>query len=68
MEVSHFTPLPVNLGEGFPGTHWVGPTAGLDAVEKGKISTPARYRTPVVQPVVSSLSWLSCPGSWYTGL
>jgi hypothetical protein len=38
------------LGESAPGTHciggWVGPTAGLDTVEKRKISCPYRESDP----------------------
>jgi hypothetical protein len=49
------------------GTHciggWVGPKAGLDAVEKGKIPSFRREsntRTPVVQPVSScSTDWVN---------
>jgi hypothetical protein len=42
-------------GRFIPDTHWrgawVGPIAGLDALEKRKIFSPARNRTPDVQPV-----------------
>jgi hypothetical protein len=42
-------------GETAPVTHWiggwVGPTAGLDAMEKEKYLTPAGNRTTAVQPV-----------------
>jgi hypothetical protein len=44
-----------------PGTHlkggWVGSTAGLDAIEGGKISSLRRYSNsdhPIVQPAASS--------------
>jgi hypothetical protein len=48
---SHFTP-----GEIAPRTHcvgdWMGPRAGLDSVEKRKVSlTSAGNQTPAVQPV-----------------
>jgi hypothetical protein len=42
---------------------WVGPTAGLDMVEKRKIPATGGNRNPVVQPVVHSLNWLSYIGS-----
>jgi hypothetical protein len=49
-----FTP-----GESIPGTHctggWVGPRAGLDTEDRGKIICPCRWSNPdrpVVQPVV----------------
>jgi hypothetical protein len=42
-----------------PGTHpiggWVGPTAGLDSVEKMKITFPARNRTPTLGRSPNSL-------------
>jgi hypothetical protein len=56
--VVSFTPRPLYPRERDPGTHWiggwVGPTAVLDAVVKGKIPSPRREsnpRTPIVQPV-----------------
>jgi hypothetical protein len=55
MWVVSFTPR-----ERAPGTHWigswVGPRAGLDAMEKRKIPSHRResnLRTPIVQPVAS---------------
>jgi len=55
-----FTPLPLYLRGKSPGTHWIGgymgPRAGLDAVEKRKIPNPRRElkpRTPIVQPVTN---------------
>jgi len=56
-----FTP-----GERAPGTcligGWVGPSAGLEAMAKGKIPVPAGNCTPVVQSVAKSLHCLSYPG------
>jgi hypothetical protein len=40
---------------------WVGPTAGLDAVEETKIS--AGYRTPPVQPVARRYNDWTMPAS-----
>jgi hypothetical protein len=41
------------------GTHWMGswvsPRAGLNDVEKRKVSAPAMNRTPAVQPVPLSV-------------
>jgi hypothetical protein len=51
------------------GTHWIGSWVtlrpGLDAVAKRKnpFIAPVENRTPVVQPVASSLYWLSYPAS-----
>jgi hypothetical protein len=50
------TPWPLYLRERTPRTHWlggyVGPRAGLDAMEwKKKTFVPAVNRTPAVQPV-----------------
>jgi hypothetical protein len=49
-DLGRFTP-----GERAPGTHWiggwVGPRAGLDAMEKREAVAPARNRTRTVQPV-----------------
>jgi hypothetical protein len=64
-------------GKGPPGTHWtggwVGPRAGLDTEERGKILCPCRGSNPhrpVVQPVVRHYTdWatpahaVSCTGS-----
>jgi hypothetical protein len=54
-------PAALTTRERAPGTHliggWVGPTAVLDAVVKGKITSPRRElkpRTPIVQHVASS--------------
>jgi len=61
-----FTP-----GEKSPSTHWiggsVGPTAGLDAVEKRKIPSIRRQsnpRAPIVQPITSRYTEL--PRLFYT--
>jgi hypothetical protein len=52
-----------------PGTHWtgswVGPRAGLDAVEWGKIFCSCRKSNTGRPACSSSLSRLSCPGSTY---
>jgi hypothetical protein len=57
--VIRFTPRPLYpLGIHWLGG-WVGPRAGLDAVEKRKISCPAGNRTLAVQPRNPSLYRLS---------
>jgi hypothetical protein len=52
--------------EGSPGTHWVGDWWAPDSVWmrwwKEKNPCFSRKSTPVFQPVVSSLYWLSYPG------
>jgi len=57
--VVSFTPLPLYLWGKNHGTHriggWVGPRAGLDAVAKRKIPSPAENRTPTVPSVFQSL-------------
>jgi hypothetical protein len=55
----HHAPAALYPGERTPGTHWtggwVGPKAGLDTEDRGKILRPCRGSNPdrpVVQPVV----------------
>jgi hypothetical protein len=46
-------------------THCIGrcwdPRAGLDVMVKRKVCASAGNWTPVVQPLIHSLQWLSCP-------
>jgi hypothetical protein len=54
-ECSASHPGRVTRGERKPGTQWVSgwmdPRAGLNPVEKRKISFPAGNRTPAIQPI-----------------
>jgi hypothetical protein len=54
VERSASRPFRLNAGETAPGTHWigdwVGPRAVMYAVAKRKTTTPAKNRTPIVQP------------------
>jgi hypothetical protein len=63
---SRFTP-----GERTPGTHWtggwVGPRAGLDKEDRGKLLCPCRGSKPdrsVVQPVVRHYTTRAIPAPW----
>jgi hypothetical protein len=66
--VVSITPRPrFTPGERTPGTHcaggWVGPRAGLDTKDRGKILCPRRGSSldrPVVQPVLNKYSRFSC--------
>jgi hypothetical protein len=55
LQWSDSRPNRLTPGENAPSTHWVGgwlgPRAGLDAVEKRKIPATARNRNPAFQPV-----------------
>jgi hypothetical protein len=53
LEVNGRSDAPTNVASGYnPGAYligcWVGPSAGLDTMVKGKISVPAGIRTLVI--------------------